>query len=156
MTLDSQQTEILGRQLLIHQIVSAGFEVALPIRDRGVDLVVYSDLVDDTTEFVSVPIQMKAATRASFSIQQKYAKISNLVLAYVWNVSSPQRSEIYALRYPEAIGIGTRFGWDGRASWKHQGRSVTNKPSAVLTECLQEYRATPERWRDLVFGPGRE
>ena len=40
---DSQLTEVFGKNLLISHLVSAGFEVAQPVRDRGVDLVVYKD-----------------------------------------------------------------------------------------------------------------
>ena len=37
--LDSQVTEYLGRNLLIDQLLRAGVEVAIPVRDRGVDLI---------------------------------------------------------------------------------------------------------------------
>jgi len=39
MTRDSQVIELLGRNLLVAELLQAGLEVALPIRDRGIDLV---------------------------------------------------------------------------------------------------------------------
>ena len=40
---DSQLTEIAGKHLLISRLVAAGFEVAQPLRDKGIDLVAYQD-----------------------------------------------------------------------------------------------------------------
>ena len=37
MTHDSQVIELLGRNLLVAELLQAGLEVALPIRDRGLD-----------------------------------------------------------------------------------------------------------------------
>jgi len=34
---DSQLTELSGRHFLVAQLVAGGLEVALPVRDRGVD-----------------------------------------------------------------------------------------------------------------------
>ncbi len=40
---DSQLTEVFGRNLLISHLVTAGFEVAQPVRDKGIDLIAYRD-----------------------------------------------------------------------------------------------------------------
>ncbi|MGA3024700.1 MAG: hypothetical protein ABSF98_08030 [Bryobacteraceae bacterium] len=40
---DSQVVKVLGRNLLIAELLGAGLEVALPIRDRGIDLIAYAD-----------------------------------------------------------------------------------------------------------------
>src|ERR1700721_2786529 len=42
-TEDSQLVEIAGKHLLIARLVAAGYEVAEPIRDKGIDLIVYRD-----------------------------------------------------------------------------------------------------------------
>src|SRR5262245_32215102 len=59
--LDSQVIEILGRQRLIAELLRDGLEVAVPVRDRGVDLIAYADLSQQVARFASRPIQMKAA-----------------------------------------------------------------------------------------------
>ena len=38
---DSQLVEIAGKHLLISRLVAAGFEVAEPLRDKGIDLIIY-------------------------------------------------------------------------------------------------------------------
>jgi hypothetical protein len=92
---DTQLVEIIGRQRLISELLTAGLEIALPIRDRGVDLIAYADLRDQVVCFTGCPVQMKAALRASFSIDRKYARFPSLLIAYVWHVSEPGDTEIY-------------------------------------------------------------
>lgn len=41
---DSQVVELLGRNRLIDELLRAGLEVAVPERDRGIDLIAYLDL----------------------------------------------------------------------------------------------------------------
>jgi len=64
MTLDTQVVEIIGRQRMIAELLQDGLEVAMPIRDRGVDLIAYADLNQQLTRFAARPIQMKASTRS--------------------------------------------------------------------------------------------
>ena len=39
--MDTQMIEIMGRNRLIDELLRAGLEVALPLRDRGIDLIAY-------------------------------------------------------------------------------------------------------------------
>lgn len=59
---DSQQVEMFGRNVLVAQLVADGLEVAVPQRDRGVDLVVYADRGD---EFVARPIQIRRSSSSA-------------------------------------------------------------------------------------------
>ena len=40
-TADPQVVEVLGRNLLVGVLLTEGVEVALPVRDKGIDLVAY-------------------------------------------------------------------------------------------------------------------
>ena len=71
----------MGRNRLIEQLLEAGLEVALPLRDHGIDLIAYADRRDPS--FVACPIQMKAGTLKSFGIDRKYEKFPNLIHAFV-------------------------------------------------------------------------
>ena len=76
--LDTQVIELLGRNRLVSELLRAGLEVAVPARDRGIDLIAYLDLIDPQDEakdpasagrvqrFAARPIQMKAASQQSF------------------------------------------------------------------------------------------
>jgi hypothetical protein len=89
---DSQVVELLGRNRLVSELLSAGLEVALPMRDRGIDLIAFADLRTKVKRFIACPIQMKAASEAAFSVQRKYSRIRNLLLTYVWYVGDPSRT----------------------------------------------------------------
>lgn len=75
--LDSQIIELLGRNRLVDELMRAGLEVAIPIRDRGVDLIAYADLESKVASFVTCSIQMKASSLAAFGIDQKYQKFQD-------------------------------------------------------------------------------
>jgi hypothetical protein len=118
---DTQVVELIGRNRLGSEILRDGLDVAVPARDRGIDLIAYSDLLSNVKKFVARPIQMKASSEASFSIDRKYKRVANLIIAYVWHVHDPNATVTYALTYEEALTIARKC-W-GRAkgnsaSWK--------------------------------------
>src|SRR6476661_2208070 len=109
--MESQIIELLGRNRLIDELLRAGLEVAMPIRDRGIDLIAYSDIDKRLTRFVSCPIQMKAAMTRSFSLATKYSRVRNLLIAYVWHLEDLGKTMTFALTYQEALAIADRLGW---------------------------------------------
>ena len=147
---DTQLIELAGRHRLIEQLVEAGLEVALPLRDHGIDLIAYSDLLKNVPSFVALPIQMKAATRKAFGIYKKYEAFPNLIHAFVWGVNS-DKIEIFALTQKQAVAIGDSFRWTNTASWE-AGSYITSRPGNELLNLLEPYRMTPEKWRELVTG----
>jgi hypothetical protein len=149
--LDSQVIEVLGRQRLITELLRDGLEVAVPVRDRGVDLIAYADLSQQVTRFASRPIQMKAATASAFGVDQKYKRIADLILAYVWHLGEPQAAVTYALPYADAVQVATAMGWTETASWQ-QGQYHSSRPSKRLLSLLAPYEMSPGRWWSLVVG----
>ena len=148
MALDSQQVELIGRNLLIAQLVAGGLEVAVPTRDRGVDLIAYSDR-EDHGRFVAKPIQLKAASAQAFSIDQKYERVTELLLAYVWNVADPTNALTMCLTYSEALAVASEMGWTTTASWKN-GKYSNNSPGRRLRELLVPYEMHPGAWRERI------
>lgn len=148
--MDSQTIEILGRHELTSELVAAGLEVAVPLRDRGIDLIAYVDRDQHLGQFSACPIQMKASSRQSFGLDAKYRQFHNLILAYVWHLKDPRQTcETYALTYTEALAVARDMGWTDTASWK-KGSYVTTRPSTRLRDLLGPFRMSPERWWDKV------
>jgi hypothetical protein len=143
--------EIVGRHRLIQELLGAGLEVAVPQRDRGIDLIAYVDRDSRVSNFVAVPIQMKAATGRSFSIATKYSKFPNLLLAYVWGLGTRVQPVTYAMTHPEALAVGDGMGWTKTDSWK-RGLYTTQQPSRKLLGLLDAHRMTPEKWWNKVTG----
>jgi len=143
--MDTQSIEILGRNRLINELIGAGIEVAQPIRDRGIDLIAYMDRNVETKKFTAVPIQMKAASSRSFTIDKKYAKTSNLIIAFVWGVQDPKYSGIFALTYKEIEKIAEEMGWTKTASWR-KGVYSTTAPGKKLVGLLNRHKMTRGDW----------
>src|SRR5207302_8738000 len=102
---DSQQVELMGRNRLVNELIAAGVEVSIPIRDRGIDVIAYLDRDDDLGRFIAVPIQMKASSKPRFGVDQKYRRTKNILLAFVWKVGQVGKEQTYAMTYPEGERI---------------------------------------------------
>ena len=148
---DSQVIELLGRNRLVDELLLAGLEVALPARDRGVDLIAYADLDETLGTFVARPIQMKASSGEGFRLDRKYERFPDLLLAFVWHLQTPDEAVTFALSYAEALAIADELGWTRTASWA-RGAYGTTRPSARIRRLLEPHRMTASRWRGKVLG----
>jgi hypothetical protein len=140
--MDSQIVEMLGRNFLVGELIRADLEVALPLRDRGVDLIAYADLIANVPTFRGRPIQMKAARKRSFGLDRKYEKFPNLLIAYVWNLDDTSKTATFAVTYAEAFGIMSEMGYTKTASWE-RGDYVCTDPGEDLRARIEKYRMSP-------------
>jgi hypothetical protein len=153
--MDTQQTEILGRNLLVTELIRAGVEVAMPVRDRCVDLIAYIDIedqalaADKTSRFAAVPVQMKAASSSRFSLSSKYEKISNVLLVYVWNVAGGAPPEYFALTYRQAFSVMESAGFTKTPSWK-KGHYAATHVGPALIEKLEPYSMNTGKWKSVI------
>lgn len=143
--LENQVIEVLGLNRLTDELLRAGLEVARPVRDRGLDMIAYADIDSKVEAFVARPIQLKASAARLFGLDQKYSRFPNLLIAYVWNLASEERTVTFALSYAEAYAVAAQMGWTETASWR-DGAYVSTNPSSKLTTLLAPYKMTPERW----------
>jgi hypothetical protein len=146
---DSQKVELLGRNRLIDELLRDNLEVALPIRDRGIDLIAYADLSENVSAYVARPIQMKAAWKQAFGIDRKYEKFPDLLIAYVWNLSSQSDPFTYAMSFKQSYSIAEKMGWTQTPSWE-RGNYVDNTPGKRLLELLQPFQIVPGALWNLV------
>jgi len=149
---DSQLTELVGRHFLIAQLVAADLEVAIPVRDRGIDLIAYLDLTTEIKQFISCPIQMKTSREARFGADKKYEKIANLLIAYVWHIDDPVNACVYALTYREAVSLLEKRGHTKTSSWIDKGGYTVPNPGESWLEELRLYKMTPGRG-EIAFDP---
>jgi hypothetical protein len=154
MGLDTQVVELLGRHRLMNELLRDGLEVAVPARDRGVDLIAYADLSLQVATFAARPIQMKAFTTSGFSAVRKYTKIADLVMAYVWHLGGAESAVTFALPYAEVVKVAESMGWTTTSSWLDGGAYTTTSPSQKLLGLLEQYRMGTGKWWALVAGGG--
>lgn len=137
---DTQQVEVIGRGRLVEALVLDGVEVALPVRDRGVDLVAYLD----RPTWAAVPLQLKASTHTGWGLSRKYERTAGVVLVYAWHVFDPGAVELRAMTYADAVAIAEEMGYARSASWtEHGSYSVTNVRPGRLCDLLDPYLVTP-------------
>ena len=155
--MDSQMVELAGRHWLTSQLLRADLEVALPERDRGIDLIVYADLDEQMGDFVACPIQMKASMGRIFTLEPKYEKFRRLLLVYVWNLDDPAQTAAYAMTYAEALSIADAMGFTRTGSWltggkaQRRGYGVTRvNPASRLHDLLQPVQIAGNAWRAKV------
>jgi hypothetical protein len=146
---DSQLTELAGKHMLISQLVAAGYEIAEPLRDKGIDLVAYRE-GKGAEDFWAYPIQIKASSHESFSLDVKYERFPRLLIAYIWNVHGPERSEVYALTFKDARHVMEEKGYLKTDSWTKRGYYFVRDAGNELKTMLEPYRMTPERWQERL------
>ncbi len=148
--MDTHLVEALGRNRLIEELLRAEFDVALPFYDRGVDLIAYKDRGVEGCHFAARPIQMKAFSKAGFSLFRYHARIHDLIMAYVWHVDDAANRLTYALTYREAVTVFKEMGYTKTKSWKRKGYTNT-QPGKKLCGLMEGYRMdTAAAWRSLM------
>ena len=150
---DGQLTEIAGKHVLISRLVAAGFEVAEPLRDKGIDLLAYRD-GEGGKDFAAYPIQLKASSHESFSLDKKYERFPRLLIAYVWNVQAPERSDVYALTFSDALQVMEKKGYAKTESWTKKGYYFVRSAGPELKEMLEPYKMTTKRWQEKLQAIG--
>ena len=152
--MDDQQTELVGRNWLVSQLLRDGVEVARPERDRGVDLIAYLDRESDGERFVAYPIQMKAAARFNFGFARKYERFPNLLFAFVWDLDDPGRTSAACMTLAEVVDSCEQLGWTTTGSWEGTTASArrggagysTRHRSVRLDALLTPYVMNPGDW----------
>ncbi len=145
---DTQITELAGRHYLISQLLAGGVEVAVPVRDKGIDLIAYLDRTEEGRGFLARPLQLKANQEARFGLHRKYEQFQNLLMVYAWNVSG-DKPELYALTYREAEALIRERGHTDTRSWTELG-GYTLAVNEAWRERLQSYRMHPQHWAPKI------
>jgi hypothetical protein len=145
---DTQITELAGRHFLISQLLAGGVEVAMPVRDRGIDLIAYLDRTGEDPAFLACPIQLKANEEARFGLYRKYERIPNLPMVYAWNVSSTS-PQLYALTYMQSFKL-----LEGRGHTETKSLQDDEVYSLTVNEAwrtrLTPHRMYPEDWEPKI------
>jgi hypothetical protein len=154
--MDKQQIGIIGKHILIADLLLAGLEVAEPIRDHGIDLIVYRDGnvdCEDPVKFYARPIQLKTSSKKTFDLYRKYGCFDELRIIYIWNAENIWNENhlskpiIFCLKYKEAEDILKAGGHAETKSWNPGGHWFTNDPSPKMVKMLEKFQIkSPKDW----------
>jgi hypothetical protein len=150
MELDSTQIGILGKHLLIDTLMIAGFEVAGPLRDRGIDLIAFND-GKGGEKFNAWPIQLKSSSGRIFSVDKKYEKLPRLLIVYAWNVASRDKSRLFALTYTEAVRVLVDRKHATQKAWTEGNKWADTKVGVALEKRLKRHEVTPDKLREKLL-----
>jgi len=151
-SLKSQQVEVIGRNIVINQLVHEGIEVAEPVRDRGIDLVAYLSKEEGADRFRARPLQLKVASERSFSIRRKYLEFNQMYVVYVWRVAYPaEDSEIYVLDTQEMVAVGDERGWTSKDTWTKDDRWDETRVTKATKRVIKKHRVRLGEWRAKLF-----
>lgn len=139
--MDAETLLLVGRNRLINELLEAGIETALPLRQKGIDLFAYLELKETT---VIAPIRVRASAGRSFAIDQKLEKVPRLIHAFVWGVGT-EKPTTYALTHHEALNVADAMGYTITQAWQ-RGLYTTQQPSKNLVEQLERFQMSPEAW----------
>ncbi len=148
---DPQTIELLGRNRLVEELFRAGLEVALPLRDRGIDLIAYEDTGEGVAAFSARPIQMKVASDERFNVDRKYAAFPGLIIAFVWNVGNSEKGVTYALTHADVLSVADQMGYT-QTHARENGRYACTSISGKLRALLEAHRMRPTKWREMIAG----
>lgn len=129
--------EVAGRNWLMAQLLTRGFEVAVPVVDRGVDLIAFREVGHEGIR--ALPLQLKCASFESFSLDRKYEG-RGIPLIYIWDVL--RQPTAFMLSYDEALSV---LGAQAAASksWTDGGKYSITTIGNGLRSRLQPYAG---RW----------
>jgi len=151
---DTQITALAGHHYLISQLLADDIEVAVPVRDHGIDLIAYVDRIETAGQFFACPIQLKTAKDERFILQRKYEKFPNLLMVYAWNISNDATRVLYALTYNEAKKL-LQDGPKGTdhtktKSWTKKNGGYHFKVNDDWRDRLKDYKMKRGKWAEKI------
>jgi len=94
---------------------------------------------------------MKPATATCFSVDKKYSKFHDMLIAYVWNVSERANAQIYVLTQQEAVDIATEMKYTATESWLGKGVYVVTRPGRELVDRIRSHEASRAKWEEKIL-----
>jgi hypothetical protein len=132
--LDSQQKELLSTAYVEARLIREGFEIARPIRDKGIDIIVYDE--QPGSSFRAVPIQLKSYRDEGFAVSSKYLD-RDLVMIYVWHAFE-LAPRLIVIGHEEMLGLLSPTLRETR-SWVEGGGWSQTRIAAPLRDELLKY-----------------
>lgn len=137
---DTATVEIAGRNWLMAQLLIRGFEIAVPVVDRGVDLIVFREV--GNLGIRALPLQLKCSSLEGFGLDRKYEG-RGIPLVYIWNVLT--QPVAHMLTYEEAkLVLGNQA--SSTKSWTEGGKYAVTSIGKDLRARLQPFAG---RWEWL-------
>ena len=141
--MDKADIGAIGERLVLVELLKRDVEVAVPVVDRGLDLIAFATAPTPR----AVPLQVKTTPGANFTVHRAWERVGGLVIVYVFDVAT--RPSFYLLTYGDAVSIAGRWtNLSTSVSWNDPKRG-NHDWSSLTQEKRGELRPFADRW-DLV------
>lgn len=135
--MNTAAVEISGRNWLTAQLLLRGIEVAVPVVDRGVDLIAFREV--GAAGIRALPLQLKCSSTESFNLNRKYEG-RGIPLVYVWHALTAPLA--FFLTYDEAFEVLGEAAAQ-TPSWNDNGYYAITRAGSDLRRRMDPYR---DRW----------
>jgi hypothetical protein len=146
---DAQLIGIAGQNWLVSQLIQCGIEVAMPVRDKGIDLIAYVE----TQGFRACRIQIKVSRGSAFKVYRE--GYSGMLMVYIWHIYDPQKTVAFAMKTAEARRIVKANKWDENPCWTKEGGywrvPRVAQESYFYRRYLHDHKMDLDKWRPTIL-----
>lgn len=82
--MEKQLIEVIGRAKFTEFVILSGFELATPVRDCGIDCLLYFRIEDELLN-TTIPVQLKCYSAQALTVDSKYDRMGNILHVVIWN-----------------------------------------------------------------------
>jgi hypothetical protein len=146
---DKQLIEVIGKAKFTEFAIRSGFEVAMPVRDCGIDVLLYFP-IEDNLLTTTIPVQLKCYSSQALTVDSKYNRMGDLLHVVLWNCTNKEPS-FFALTQKHSMHFAEMFGWDKLPGWiNKKGRYDATKATTRIIDEMRQYRTITETFKNMV------
>jgi hypothetical protein len=147
--MEKQLIEVIGRAKFIEFAILSGFELATPVRDCGIDCLLYFPFKDGLPN-IGIPVQLKCYSSQALTVDSKYDRMGNILHVVIWNCLDPNPT-FFALTQRHAMQLAASFEWDKLPGWRNKnGRYDATKATAKITNEIKRYCVNTNTFKEMV------
>lgn len=147
--MEKQLIEVIGRSKFTEFAILSGFELATPVRDCGIDCLLYFPCEDDLLN-TAVPVQLKCYSSQALTVDSKYNRMGNILHIVLWNCLDTN-PKYFALTQKHAMRLAEHFNWNKLSGWVNKkGRYDATTATPRIIDEMMQYIVTTKTFKETV------
>ncbi len=147
--MDKQLIEVIGRSKFTEFAILSGFELAVPVRDCGIDCLLYFP-VEDRLLNTAIPVQLKCYSAQALTVDSRYDRIGNILHVVIWNCLTASPS-FFVLTQKHAMQLAAHLKWDKTTGWANKGgRYDATTATGPIRDAMTQYSVTTTTFKEMV------
>ncbi|MDP2816636.1 MAG: hypothetical protein Q8O19_08165 [Rectinemataceae bacterium] len=147
--MEKQLIEVIGRSKFTEFAILSGFELATPVRDCGIDCLLYFPIEDGLLN-TAVPVQLKCYSSQALTVDSKYNRIGDILHVILWNCLGVN-PKYFALTQKHAMQLAVNFNWDKLPGWiSKNGRYDATNASKPIVDEMMKYSVNTKTFKEII------